>query len=137
MNVGQQLPKIEKYITQEQIERYAEASGDFNPIHIDEEFAATTPFGGRIAHGMLVLAFLSEMMTQAFQREWLESGRLKVRFKAPVFPGDVVTTFGQIRSIREEEGFSYANCALSCHNQKGGEVISGEAWVTLPQERRR
>jgi len=134
MEVGRRLPNLEKHVTQEQIERYAQASGDFNPIHIDREFAATTSFGGTIAHGMLVLAFLSEMMTMAFQGEWLESGRLKVRFKAPVFPGDVVTTSGQVKSLRERGNATYANCTVACHNQRGEEVIAGEAWVRVPPE---
>ena len=65
-------------VTQEQINRYAEASGDFNPIHLDAQFAAASSFGRIVAHGMLVLAFLSEMMTTAFGSAWLESGKLKV-----------------------------------------------------------
>ena len=60
---GDTLPAIEKSVTQEQVESYAKAAGDFNPIHLDQEFAANTDFGGRIAHGMMIIAFISEMMT--------------------------------------------------------------------------
>ena len=70
---GDSLPTIEKVVTQDQIEKYAHASGDFNPIHIDHEFAATTQFGGTIAHGMMVAATISEMMAAAFGRNWPES----------------------------------------------------------------
>ena len=59
MTAEQRLPAIERVITQTQIDRYATASGDFNPIHIDAAFAATTPMGGTIAHGMLVLALIA------------------------------------------------------------------------------
>ena len=62
---GQELPRVEKLVSQEQIKRYAQASGDFNPVHLDEEFAAAATFGRIVAHGMLILAFLSEMMTMA------------------------------------------------------------------------
>lgn len=134
MEIGTQLSQIQKQVTQEQVERYAQASGDFNPIHIDEDFAATTSFGRRVAHGMLVLAFLSEMMTDAFRKEWLDTGRLKVRFKAPVFPGDIVTTFGQVKGLQEEGDYTLAHCSLGCYNQRKEEVISGEAWVKVPPE---
>ncbi len=63
---GDALLSIEKHVTIEQVEAYAEAAGDFNPIHMDEEFARTTQFGTRICHGMLILAFASEMMAAAF-----------------------------------------------------------------------
>lgn len=56
---GDSLPSVIKHITQREINLYAEASGDFNPIHIDESFAAQTPLGGTIAHGMLILAYVS------------------------------------------------------------------------------
>jgi len=74
---GKALNPVVKYITQEKINLYAEASGDFNPIHIDESFAAKTPLGGTIAHGMLNLAYVSEMMTSAFGR----AGFLVVSFE--------------------------------------------------------
>ncbi len=57
---------VEKRLSQEQIGLYADAARDHNPIHVDEAFARSTPFGGTIAHGMLVLASISEMMTSAF-----------------------------------------------------------------------
>ncbi len=82
---------LSRRLTQAAIRRYAEATGDFNPIHVDEAFARSTEFGGTIAHGMLVLAALSEMMTAAFSRTWLESGKLDVRFRAPARPGDTIT----------------------------------------------
>ena len=82
---------VRREITQERIHNYADASGDHNPIHVDPEFARGTPFGGTIAHGMLVLSFISEMMTAAFGQAWLSSGTLEVRFRAPARPGDTVT----------------------------------------------
>ena len=110
-------------ITQGQLERYADASGDRNPLHLDPQFAAGTRFGRTIAHGMLVLAFLSEMMTQA-------SGRLKVRFRAPVFPGDVVATEASLRAGEPASGQAVYD--VTCRNQSKEEVITGEATVPWP-----
>ena len=66
MQKGDSLPQVEKQVDQTRIEQYASASGDFNPIHIDQEFATQTQFGGTIAHGMMVAATISEIMTSAF-----------------------------------------------------------------------
>ncbi|MDP6102673.1 MAG: MaoC/PaaZ C-terminal domain-containing protein, partial [Dehalococcoidia bacterium] len=73
MKLGSALPSISKVVTQEYINAYAEASGDHNPLHLDQKFAADTHFGQIVAHGMLVLAYVSEMMAQAFGRHWLET----------------------------------------------------------------
>ena len=133
---GHGLPEIGKLVTQEQINRYAEASGDFNPIHLDAKFAADSSFGQIVAHGMLILAFLSEMLTTAFGRDWLEGGRLKVRFRAPVYPGEEVTTFGRVTKVVGQSGSRRVECSVGCRNQKGEVVITGEASVTevVPRE---
>jgi 3-hydroxybutyryl-CoA dehydratase len=128
---GDSLPSVVKQITQKDINRYAEASGDFNPIHIDESFAAKTPLGGTIAHGMLILAYVSAMMTEAFGKSWVEGGKLSVRFKAPARPGDTITTSGKIDSIEHKEGVAYVNCSLESCNQKGETAITGGAVVKL------
>jgi len=122
---------VVKHITQREINLYAEASGDFNPIHIDESFAAQTPLGGTIAHGMLILAYVSEMMTEAFGESWLSGGKLSVRFKTPARPKDTITTSGKIDSIEYKEGIPYVNCSLESCNQKGETVITGGAVVKL------
>lgn len=128
---GDSLPSVVKHITQKDINLYAEASGDFNPIHVDEAFAAQTPLGGTIAHGMLILAYLSEMMTEAFGDCWLESGKLSVRFKAAARPKDTIAAKGKIDSIEQKEGVSLINCSVECCNQKGETIIVGGATVKL------
>jgi len=80
---GALLPSFVRQVSQADINRYADASGDYNPIHIDEAFAASTPLKGTITHGMLVLAFMSEMLTRAFGPAWDETGRLAVKFRNP------------------------------------------------------
>jgi len=128
---GKILPSVIKHVTQEKIDLYAEASGDFNPIHVDESFAAQTPLGGTIAHGMLILAYVSEMMTLAFGQSWLSRGKLSVRFKAPARSGDVVAVTSKIDSIENKNGVSYANCSLECHNQENEVIVIGKAVVEL------
>ncbi len=128
---GDSLPSLVKHLTQQKINLYAEASGDYNPIHIDEAFAAKTPLGGTIAHGMLILAYASEMMTNAFAQSWLEGGKLSVRFKAPARPQDTITTSGKVDSIEDKEGIPHVNCSLECRNQNGDVVITGGAVVKL------
>lgn len=124
---GMDLPEVKKTITQENINLYAEASQDFNPVHIDEDFARKTPLGGTIAHGMLILAYVSQMMTTAFGRRWLVGGKLNVRFKAPARPGDTIKVSGRISKLENKDGQTIINCSILCTNQKGELVITGEA----------
>lgn len=121
------LAPVERRITRKQLIEYADASGDHNPLHLDEEFARGTPYGRTIAHGMLVLALVSELMTGSFGGAWLRGGRLKTRFRAPVFPGDTVRAAGALKSSAEGS----ATYEVTVANQDGENVITGEASVTL------
>ncbi|HUF54641.1 MAG TPA: MaoC family dehydratase [Dehalococcoidia bacterium] len=123
---GAALPATTKTITQGKLQAYAEAGGDHNPLHLDEAFAAATQFGGTIAHGLLVLAYVSEMLTAAFGEAWLASGKLKIRFRAPARPGDTVTTFGSVTSVADGR----IACDIGCRNQDGEVLIDGTAEVT-------
>ena len=129
MRVGDALPGVEKKVTQAQIQAYAEASGDFNPIHVDTDFASRSQYGGTIAHGMMVAAAISESMAQAFMMDWVESGRMKLRFKAPVLSGDTINTFGQVKSVSEREGKGEVVCTVGVRRQSGEVAITGEATV--------
>jgi 3-hydroxybutyryl-CoA dehydratase len=131
LKTGQTLPDLQKNIVQEEINLYAKASGDFNPIHIDEDFARKTPLGGTIAHGMLVLAYVSQMLTRAFGYCWLTGGNLNVRFKAAARPGDVITVSGKVKKILFENQETMISCDVLCLNQKDETVITGEANVRM------
>jgi len=126
---------LSRRVTQEGIRRYAEASGDFNPIHVDEEYARATPFGGTIAHGMLVLAYISETMAVAFGHDWLTGGRLKVRFRAPARPGDTLTVRAEPRRARQTDGERVFEYGVECSNQKGETLVSGTAEVVVGSKR--
>jgi acyl dehydratase len=128
---GDSLPSIVRHITQKDINLYAEGSSDFNLIHINESFAAQTPLGGTIAHGMLILAYVSEIMTNTFDKDWFSAGKLSVRFKTPARPGDTITVNGKVSSIEQKEGVSCINCEVESRNQNGEVVIIGSAVVQL------
>ncbi len=134
VTAGTNLPEVKRQILQEKVNLYAEASRDFNPIHINEEFARQTPAGGTIAHGMMTLAFISQMMTAAFGRNWLTGGKLDIRFKNPARPGDTITASGQVRQVEKGQGQTLFVCNVQCRNQKGEPVITGEARVRVADE---
>ncbi len=77
-------------ITQELIDAYADVSGDRNPLHIDPDFAAATPFGRTIAHGQLLLGIIGREIAAHWEPRWSATGRLQVKFVAPVYTGDEV-----------------------------------------------
>ena len=118
---------VVRVVAQDRINAYADASGDHNPIHVDPDFARGTPFGGTIAHGMLVLALIGEMMRGAFGEAWSETGKLKVRFKAPTRPGEAVTASAALT----KEGAGIAEYAVRCGSATGEVLIEGRASVRV------
>tara|TARA_B100000745_G_scaffold206660_1_gene136653 strand:- start:187 stop:618 length:432 start_codon:yes stop_codon:yes gene_type:complete len=126
------LPSVVKTIGQEQLNQYADASGDHNPLHVDSQFAQTTQFGGIIAHGMLTLAFVSEMMVAAYGRCWLESGSLRVRFKGAARLGDRVETWGQVTKQEQLGSQQRITCSVGARNQDNQQdIIIGTATVSI------
>ena len=119
------IAPVVKRLSREQVRRYADASGDHNPIHVDEAFARATPFGGTIAHGMLVLASIAELMATACGEAWLTGGRLRVRFRAPCRTGDTITA--SARPQPDRDGLRVH--AVEVRNQQGELLISGTAEV--------
>ena len=133
MEVGTELRSITRTVEQANITAYAEASGDFNPIHLDEEFARTTRFGGTIAHGMMIAAMLSELMAAEFADDWTDTGQLKIRFRSPVWPGDTVTAHGEVSRVREEAVGTKFACSVGIRTGKGESAITGNAMVIVPK----
>lgn len=134
INIGQGLPGRVKQITQEEIDLYAKASRDFNPIHIDPVFALQTAAKGTIAHGMLVLAYVSQMMTEAFGMNWLSGGRFNIRFKAPARPADILTIQGKVEKIENQGLQTQVVCSVLCSNQNNEANITGEAIVRFKND---
>ena len=120
---------IKREITDELIREFAELSGDHNPIHLDEEFAAKTRFGRRIAHGMLSGAFISAVLGYEFQERKIVYLSQSMRFTAPAFIGDTITTTATVTHIREDKGI--VTLETVCTNQNGDMTVKGEAVVMM------
>ncbi len=131
LSEGMALPEIKRVVTQENINLYAQASRDFNPIHIDQAFARKTPLGGTVAHGMLILAYVAQMMTAAFGQSWLSGGKFSVRFRAPARPGDTITVSAKIRQVIKSADHTLISCEVLCANQNSQSVITGETQVRI------
>ncbi len=131
MRVGTELRAITRTVEQADIAAYANAAGDFNPIHLDDEFARSTQFGGTIAHGMMIASMLSELMASEFTRDWLTTGGLKIRFRTPVRPGDTVTAYGNIKGVRSGSLGTRVTCAVGVRNQNDEVAISGNATLIV------
>jgi len=114
IQIGDAIPESRHRVTQEQINRYAEASGDRNPLHIDPAFAKETLFGRTIAHGLLSLSFLSQAMTAWDWKGWVFGGELDVAFLGPVYPGDEVIVRGTVTAIEIGEDGITAICEIAC-----------------------
>ena len=129
--VGDALPAVRRAITREAIDAYRAASGDHNPIHYDDAFAAATRFGGVIAHGMLTLALASEMMAQSYGSDWLTGGSLRVRFRGAAHPGDTLESTGAVAKSEADDSGTVVTCNIEVRNAETGErIITGTA--TLP-----
>ena len=131
LQVGDDLLPIKKLITMKQILMYADASGDYNPIHIDEEFAKNSQFGRNIGHGMMVAATISELMVKNFAEAWYKTGKMKMRFKSPVYPEDEIQTSGSIKKSEQVGTATRITCSVQIVRQNGDTIISGETLVTL------
>ncbi len=118
-----------KQITDKIVRDFAELSGDFNPIHIDEEFAKTTRFGKRIAHGMISGALLSAVLGYEFKERKIVYLSQTMRFVAPTFVGDTITATATVLKIREDK--PVVTLETVCANQHGETTVKGEAVVMI------
>jgi len=111
-----------KTITDFDIGMLAGVSGDFNPVHVSEEYAKKTFFGGRIAHGVTTMGLISAAMTKLPGLVIFLSDYNK--YLAPVRIGDTITARGEVIKVRKEKGI--ITLKVSCTNQKGEAVVEGE-----------
>ncbi len=121
--------KKERHVTDELVRAFAEVSGDYNPIHLDEEFAKTTRFGRRIAHGMLSGAFISAVLGYELTEKKIVYLSQTLKFTAPVFIGDTVTTTATVTAIREDKNI--VTMDTICTNQNGETLVRGESVVMV------
>ena len=127
---GERIPDLTKHVTQEQINAYADVSGDHNPIHLDPAVARSVGLEGTIAHGMLSMAFLGQLLTswlssQPARGDWVK--RLRVRFQAMVRPGDTLTCSGALGATDQGQ----QRVEVWINNQRGERVTTGDADVVF------
>lgn len=132
--IGHTLPPLVKPpIEQELLNRYAEASGDHNPIHLDPAAARRVGLDGVIAHGMLSMAFLGQFVNQQIaDTPGARVEKLKVRYIGMVRPGDTLTCLGHVKARSENEQATVITLECWAQNQRGEQITTGEAVVLAP-----
>ena len=131
VKVGDELPPLVKPpVDRSQIARFAGATGDYGPLHVDEPFARNAGFPSVLVPGMLAMGFLGELVT-----DWLRGARVRrfgARFVKIVWPGDVVTVRGRVVDRRFEAGGRYAvDIEVWGENQRGELVVRGAVTAQL------
>ncbi|MBX6382571.1 MAG: MaoC family dehydratase [Microbispora sp.] len=121
MSARPDLPPVRQPVTQELIDRYAELSGDHNPLHVDPDYAAGTPFGSTIAHGPIALQTFFVAATRASGAETLPPGsKVSVTYRSPVRPGDEITCV----AVDAGEEASGDEVRAECRTGDGTVVVS-------------
>ncbi|MCU0498219.1 MAG: MaoC family dehydratase [Anaerolineae bacterium] len=117
-------------ITDHDIRLFAEVSGDTNSVHLDEAYARQTPFGRRVAHGMLSASLISAILGNDLPGVGTIYLGQDLKFKAPVFIDDTITATVEVIHYREDKRI--ATLKTTCTNQAGVVVIEGQAVVIAP-----
>lgn len=124
------IAKYERTVTAEDIEKFAEVTGDTNPLHLDPDYAKKTRFGERIAHGMLSAGYISAALgTQLAPHACVVYLNQSIRFLRPVKIGDTIRTIAEVKEIDAEKGT--LTLQTDCFNQNGEAVVKGEAVILL------
>ncbi|CAP43548.1 MaoC family dehydratase [Bordetella petrii] len=136
LKTGQQIDGTPFSPTRESIREFCEASLDFNPLHLDDNYMqgnfGKTHFGGIIMHGMNNFGVISKMLTDWLYPQGGVQRRLETRWKAPVKPGDTITPRATVTATRKTEKSRWATLDVQVTNQRGETVATGEAMVEFP-----
>ncbi len=120
---------LTRVVTEADIAHFADATGDRNPVHFDDAYAAGTRFGGRIAHGMLTAGLVSAAIANELPGAGSVYRSQSLRFRRPVRPGDAVTVRVEVLDVNA--GSRRVRLATACTNQDGEVVLDGEAEVVV------
>lgn len=121
--------KFDFTITQDMIQKYAEVTGDFNPIHVDESYAKRTKFGKCIAHGMLIGGFFSRCLVETFGGNGIYLGQ-DMKFTNPVFVGDDIEISMTLVGLRKEKGIATVE-TLAKRKSNGDVCVKGQAVIMM------
>jgi acyl dehydratase len=130
LSVGQAVERT-RLISAEDVSAFARLSGDFNPVHIDEAFARTTPFGRTIAHGPIALALAAGILGMELPGVGTIAIENVIRYRRPIFTGDEVTTRVTVAEI--DSARRRVMMAITWTNQEGELVCDGEVVVRPPK----
>jgi len=112
-------------ISDDMIQVFADLTGDHNPVHLDDAYAAGTRFGRRIAHGMIAAGLISATLANDLPGPGSVYISQTLQFKAPVYPGDTITATVEVRAVHPDKPI--VTLATVCANQDDVVVVAGEA----------
>ena len=137
LSVGQEIVGTPFSPTRETIRDFCEASLDFNPLHLDDDYMkgdfGKTNFGGIIMHGMNNFGVITRMLTDWLYERGGVQRRLETRWKSPVKPGDTITPKGRITSLKKTANSRWVCLDVEVRNQRNEVVAAGEAMAEFPQ----
>jgi len=131
LSVGDKASRS-KTFSDEDVRGFAQISGDTNPVHLDDTYAAQTRFGRRLVHGMLTASLLSATLANDLPGEGTIYLSQSLQFKAPVFIDDTITAMVEVTAYRADR--RVVTLATTCVNQDGVIVVQGEAVVLAPRD---
>ena len=124
--------QISTTITEMVINDFAKATGDYNPIHLDQAYAEKTRFKGRIAHGVLSIGYISSVLANLLPGSGSIYLSQEAKFLTPVRIGDIITAKVEVLELIPEK--NRVKFKTTCTNQKGEVVVDGIAWAMPPRE---
>ena len=137
LKTGQEIPSVSIHVTEEKIWKFADATKDYNPIHLNPEWVRGYQFGktklrGVIAHGLFTYALMTRAMT-----EWVwplggQHHRMEARFDSPVYPGDTIRTEAMVIEKKGVRRTKYVVVDIVVRNQAGAIVAKGKATESFP-----
>ena len=127
------IKSIKKLISEKMVQDYAEVSGDFNPIHLDEDYAKKTEFKNKIVHGMLLISNITEIMFKNFGNSWNKNGTLKIKFRNPLPVNSNLETNLKIKKFDKNKDGTLYTCEVMCNDHDGNILISGIASVLVEE----
>jgi 3-hydroxybutyryl-CoA dehydratase len=130
MNVGDSA-ESRKTISETDVYLFAGVSGDFNPMHVDEEYAKTTPFGSRVAHGPLTFSLCAGLLGTELPGLGTVAVENQVRYLKPVYIGDTIAVKVEVGELDPER--NRATMLVTWTNQKGEQVAEGSMLVKPPK----
>lgn len=121
-----------KTVSETDVYLFAGITGDFNPMHVDHEYAKTTPFGARVAHGPLTLALCAGILGTELPGLGTVAVSNHIEYQAPVFIGDTITVRVEVAELDPER--NRATMGITWRNQDGTQVAEGAMVVKPPRE---